>query len=723
MRWPRVTICAAATLSLVVVASTSCDSTSSSVKPGQRGAVSPANKAPTLHDAALALAVVPPVTQPIVVAAAHPDTISHASEYAGSAAPVATDETFDGAAARRRIRARLVADTSPVHVVIGTSAFELGRRVCEQVVPKVASTTPILLKPNLGGFDWFRDPKSNHGDNGVTGRTTDPEFVRGVIRCLKQRGYSKITVADGFTGQASDWNRLIKVSGYAAMTSAEGVPLVAMDDDGVFDVQGEKPGKPVAISGMEKTSVPTLLMPRLLAWHLQKGLYISLPKIKTHRYAVFSIGIKAQQGTVFYSDAAPAFHQRGRSHREIGKALKLVKANAANARQVYVASLEKFAQRMADVLEVEAPDIVLAEGAPAMSGDGFGKLFPSAELVAIGGSNVITVDRVGAELLGLWNNPALAKELGGHATSPLLEVAAKQLGVEITAPKVTGDGVPLLAKPRPFHLIGMANFVVRGDGASGSAGNSVEAGAVVSSSVSAAAPIMATTGTESVLPASAMQLQAKNIAVHDAPLIDGGNDSVWDQAVVLPWSTDWQGQPVGVNTTVRALWHATQDATPATLYLRWELDDAALAASGTDQTRPIDQERIDLYVEDCIELFLAPDAKQPTKYFEIEVGPYGHFFDLAINRSAPTAALRSDASWSGGLRIGTSRDAANHRAVIEVAITAPEISQVLRAGATLPIGLYRMEGKKPRQYLAAFPTNTPKPNFHVPSAFGSLVLQ
>ena len=685
-----------------------CDAKSSSQKASGSASGSALVTPQPIPAAPLVPAVVPPVTQPIVVPAAHPDTISHASEYAGSAAPVATTESFDGAAARTRIRVRLSADQSPVQLLVGTSALELGQRVCEQVVPQGASATPVLLKPNLGGFDWFRDSKSNHGDNGVTGRTTDPEFVRGVIRCLKQRGYKKITVSDGFTGKASDWNRLIKVSGYEAMTAAEGVPLVAMDDDGVFDVVGEKPGKPVAITGMEKTSVPTLLMPRLLAWHLQHGLYISLPKIKTHRYAVFSIGIKAQQGTVFYSDAAPAFHQRGRSHREIGKALKLVKANAPDARAVYVTSLEKFAQRMADVLEVEAPDIVLAEGAPAMSGDGFGKLFPSAELVAIGGSNVVAVDRIGAELLGLWNNAALANELGGHATSPLLEVAAKQLGIDITAPNVTGDGAYLLGKPRPFHLIGMANFIVRGDGAS--------AGAVVR-------VVEPALGTVTALPMSAMQLHAKTIAPADAPRIDGADDKAWDQAVVLPWSTNWQGSPVGINTIVRALWHASQGATPATLYLRWELDDASLAASGTDQSRAIDQERIDLYVEDCVELFLAPDAKQPAKYFEIEVGPYGHYFDLAIDRSAPTAAQRSDATWSGGLRIGTSRDVGNHRAVIEVAITAPEIARVLRTGATLPIGLYRMEGKKPRHYLAAFPTNTPKPNFHVPSAFGMLVLE
>lgn len=700
MRFARVWI-------VVLVAAVACREGSSSQreKVGSASKAAPLDAKPAAHADHQDQPTVTPPSNPIVAPAAHPDTISHASEYAGSAAPVDTNETFDGAAQRKRNRARLAADTSPVHLLAGTSARELGEQICDAVVPKAEPSTPILLKPNLGGFDWFRDPKSNHGDNGVTGRTTDLEFVRGVIHCLKARGHTKITVADGFTGKATDWDRLVKVSGYAAMTADEGVPLVAMDDDGVFDVQGEKPGKPVAITGMEKTSVPTLLMPRLLAWHLQHGLYISLPKIKTHRYAVFSIGIKAQQGTVFYSDAAPAFHQRGRSHKEIGKALKLVKAKAPDAREVYVASLEKFAQRMADVLEVEAPDVVLAEGAPAMSGDGFGQLFPSVEQVAIGGTNVVAVDRVGAQFLGLWNNLELAKELGGHTTSPLLEVAAKQLGIDITAPKVIGSGASLLDKPRPYHLIGMANFVVRGDG------DSMLANAGIADSQVPA------------LPPSATQLRAKQIAASAAPKIDGGDDAVWDTAPALPWSTNWRGEPVAINTTVRALWSPAAADAPATLYLRWELDDADLAAGNTDQTRPIDQERIDLYVEDCVELFLTPNPDEPTRYFEIELGPYGHFFDLAIDRAAKTAATRSVASWSGGLRIGTSRDAAKKHAVIEVAITAPEIASVLRVGASLPIGLYRMEGKKPRQYLAAFPTNTPKPNFHVPTAFGRLVLE
>src|SRR5262249_15191644 len=155
-------------------------------------------------------------------------------------------------------------------------------------------------------------------------------------------------------------------------------------------------------------------------------------------------GIKGMQGTTMYSDATPAYQQKWRSHREINNALALVKKKAPDARKVYVKSLELFADRMVDVLELETPDVVLAEGAPAMSGDGFEKLFPSPENVAIGGTNVILVDRVAAQYLGFWDSDALARELAGHRTSPLLEAAAKRFGIDIQAPKLAGDGASLL---------------------------------------------------------------------------------------------------------------------------------------------------------------------------------------------------------------------------------------------------------------------------------------
>src|SRR5207253_11011628 len=112
-----------------------------------------------------------------------------------------------------------------------------------------------------------------------------------------------------------------------------------------------------------------------------------------------------------------------RMHREINAYLRARKAQlpeSAADRKAYVAALETFGERIADVVEVEAPDAVLVDAAPAMGGDGFQQLWPLPEKVAIGGTNLILVDRVGAEVLGRWDNESLARELGGHGTSPLI---------------------------------------------------------------------------------------------------------------------------------------------------------------------------------------------------------------------------------------------------------------------------------------------------------------
>lgn len=377
---------------------------------------------------------------------------------------VTTSAAVDGAALRARNRARLAADVAPVVVLQSHdahAAFDLGKRLCEAVVPRKPAATPILLKPNMGGFEWFKDPAKSGGDDGVKGRTTDPEFVRGVVRCLRARGHDHVTIAEGWGAKHADWEQLVRVTGYAKMAVEEHVPLVALDDDGVFDVQGDQPGKPLPISGMDKTHVPTLLVPQLLAETLAHGMFISLPKIKAHRYGVFSLSVKGMQGTVDLSDGSPAFHQKWRMHIELGPLLKPGKMD----RTAYVKSLETFAERIADVLEIEAPDVVLAEGAPAMGGDGFSQFWPSKESFAVGGTNPILVDRIGGQLLGLWDNADSARELGGHRTSPLLETAAKRFGVDLAAPAVTGDGAALLATTRPVHFVGMAGFVIHSDAA------------------------------------------------------------------------------------------------------------------------------------------------------------------------------------------------------------------------------------------------------------------
>jgi uncharacterized protein (DUF362 family) len=652
-------------------------------------------------------------------AAASTDVVASASaaQYESGPSVIASD-SINGDALRKRHALRIRNDRSPVTILRGESPLELGKRICEAVVPKRGPETPVLLKPNLCGFDSVKDPEKHKGDDGVKGRTTDPAFVRGVVQCLKARGHTKITIAEGCGHSHKFWQDLVKLTGYEAMAAEEGVALVAMDDDGVFDVQGDKPGKPLAVKGIERSSVPTLLIPKVLAEHLDRGLFLSLPKVKTHRYSVVSVAVKGMQGTVMLSDKAPAYKQKWRMHRELRDYLDGRKAGKDDRYQ-YVTSLRTFAERMVDVLEVSAPDAVLAEGAPAMGGDGFQLMVPSAEKVAIGGTNPVRVDRVAAEFLGLWNSAALASELGGHRTSPLIEAAAKRFKVDLKETSISGDVADLLSAPRPVHYKAMAPFRLDWDPGKPPLPVGPIKGAAPSPAPAGDAPAPAGTGAADAgagKSAPAPESSSGKPEAHAASLgkdtitIDGkATDAAWSRAKVVQWDTDYAGKPDGIPTRARFIW------SKAGLHALFELSNTGL---NTDKSKPVNEERKGLYNEDCIEIFLTPDPAAPKRYFEIEIGPFGHFFDIGIDREAK----KEDIAWSSGAKIATTTDADAHRAVIEVLLTAPGIRAVMAPGARLPMNLYRMEGKNPRHYLAWSPPRTAKPNFHVPEAFGALVL-
>jgi hypothetical protein len=334
---------------------------------------------------------------------------------------------------------------------------------------------------------------------------------------------------------------------------------------------------------------------------------------------------------------------------------------------------------MSDLLEVAAPHVTLAEGAPAMGGDGFGKRWPSDEDYAVGGTNPILVDRVGAQLLGLWDNPDLAKELGGHKTSPLIETAAQRFAVDVVSPTIEGDGAGLVATKRPVHLLGMSGFSLLSDDTS-----------------------------PEPFPGAPRAVAVRE--AHAVPVDDGAVDGAFGRAPAVSFSTDWAGKPTPVRTTVRLAWSKTA------LYMRWELDSAGL---NVDDTKPLKTERPKLYEEDCVELFLGSDATDKNKYWELEVGPLGHFLDIAIDRSTK----KSDVGWSSESEITTKVDREKKHVTIDVALRSPDVVRVLKSGARLPLGLYRMEGKAPaRSFLAWSPTMTAKPDFHVPERFGTLIL-
>ena len=181
----------------------------------------------------------------------------------------------------------------------------------------------------------------------------------------------------------------------------------------------------------------------------------------------------------------------------------------------------------------------------------------------------------------------------------------------------------------------------------------------------------------------------------------------WKQASAVTFCQDWQGQNPDPErqTTVRVLWSAQ------ILYLRYECRYRELYVFADSDPNG---RRDHLWDRDVAEAFLQPDPSKPRYYKEFEVSPNGFWIDLNISPE-PLADLKS------GLQHSVWLDEQNHIWTAELGIPIKALVENFDPRAEWRANFYRIEGKKePRFYSAWRPTNTPQPNFHVPSAFGHL---
>jgi alpha-galactosidase len=181
----------------------------------------------------------------------------------------------------------------------------------------------------------------------------------------------------------------------------------------------------------------------------------------------------------------------------------------------------------------------------------------------------------------------------------------------------------------------------------------------------------------------------------------------WGSANPVSFCSDWAGQNAdpGRETTVRVLWSAE------ILFLRFECKyrDLTLFSDSAKNGR-----RDHLWDRDVAEAFLQPDPSKPSYYKEFEVAPNGLWIDLDIS-PGPLVDLQS------GLKHSVWLDKSNHAWAAELAIPMKALTTKFDPKAVWRANFYRVEGvQEPRAYLAWRPTNTPKPNFHVPNAFGKL---
>lgn len=181
----------------------------------------------------------------------------------------------------------------------------------------------------------------------------------------------------------------------------------------------------------------------------------------------------------------------------------------------------------------------------------------------------------------------------------------------------------------------------------------------------------------------------------------------WEKAPEYRYDQDWKGENPDPQraTEVRALW------TPETLILRFHCRYRSIFVF--PDARP-DGWRYELWDRDVAETFLQPDASDPLVYREFEVSPNGYWIDLAVS-NGKIEELHS------GLKRRVVKDEKAKTWTAELAIPMKFLTTQFDPRHSWRANFYRIEGEtEPRFYSAWSPTYSPKPNFHVPSAFGTL---
>ncbi|HEY0544838.1 MAG TPA: carbohydrate-binding family 9-like protein [Pyrinomonadaceae bacterium] len=197
----------------------------------------------------------------------------------------------------------------------------------------------------------------------------------------------------------------------------------------------------------------------------------------------------------------------------------------------------------------------------------------------------------------------------------------------------------------------------------------------------------------------------EEIATHDFA------HEAWRAARPVEVARYWSGEdaPFERHASARALW------SEESLCVRFDCRQAEpLVVSDEPQTA---RKTIGLWERDVCEIFIAPDANEPRRYYEFEVAPTGEWLDLAIHQMPERR--ETDWEYSSGITTAASIEAGHITIVMRIPFEA--LGRTPHAGDAWRANLFRCIGSgEGRGYLAWQPTHTEKPDFHVPEVFGWL---
>ncbi len=190
---------------------------------------------------------------------------------------------------------------------------------------------------------------------------------------------------------------------------------------------------------------------------------------------------------------------------------------------------------------------------------------------------------------------------------------------------------------------------------------------------------------------------------------DDFTDAAWNAAQAVRLSHYWSGEvaPPEREAKARVLW------TAAALCVRFDCRQAEPLVVGSEPQ--VARKTIGLWERDVCEIFIAPDAQQPERYFEFEAAPTGEWLDLAI-RQLPD---KRETDWEYSSGMTAAARVIEGRITIAMRMPWEAFGRIPQAGERWRANLFRCIGSGARRgYLAWQPTRTGQPNFHVPEAFG-----
>ena len=195
------------------------------------------------------------------------------------------------------------------------------------------------------------------------------------------------------------------------------------------------------------------------------------------------------------------------------------------------------------------------------------------------------------------------------------------------------------------------------------------------------------------------------------PSVADLDQGAWKEASPVYLTRYWSGDeaPVGRQGEARVVW------SDSALHIRFVCRQSEpLVTSATPQT---EVKTMGLWERDVCELFIAPDAPRPERYFEFEAAPTGEWLDLRIQQLP--GGRETDWEYRSGMSVAARINA--DRIMIAMCIPWAALGRVPAAGERWRANLFRCVGAgDERGYLAWRPTRTDAPNFHVPQAFGWL---